>query len=109
MVLSVKKDTTREILGIYNNPTEGSGIWEDFFMDLQKRGIKSIQLVVTDGLIGIENTIAKYFPMADIQLCTVHLKRNMIHKVKPENKTKLAVDLKEIFDPFQKKLQNFFC
>lgn len=98
-ILAVKEDGTREVLSVVNFPTESSSNWEDIFNNLRDRGVNTINLVACDGLTGIENTISRCFPMADIQLCTVHLKRNIINKVKPIHKKEIGADLRQIFLP----------
>lgn len=101
-ILGVKQDATREVLSVVNHPKEGSSNWEDIFLSLKTRGVKSIQLVVSDGLAGIENVIQKVFPEATVQLCTVHLVRNIIAKVKPADKKGIAADMKEVLNPDNK-------
>jgi transposase-like protein len=98
-ILAVKQDRTREVLSIVNHPTEGATNWLDAFEDLKKRGVAQVQLVVCDGLTGIENAIAQAFPSATIQLCTVHLARNISAKVKPIHKAQIAAELKEVLNP----------
>ncbi|MBL7789314.1 MAG: IS256 family transposase [Chitinophagales bacterium] len=98
-ILAVKKDTTREVLSIVNHPTEGSSNWEEAFLALKKRGMKKVQLVVCDGLQGIENVIKSVFPQAIVQLYTVHLTRNILAKVKPKHKAEVAADLKVVLNP----------
>jgi transposase-like protein len=100
-VLGVREDRTREVLDIVNFPTESSTNWKDVFDNLKERGLSFVDLVVCDGLSGIENSITACFPMADIQLCTVHLKRNIVNKVKPRDKREVSDDLKKIFFPDQ--------
>ena len=62
---------------------------------------KSLDKVIAkcDGLTGIENAIAEVFPQAVIQLCTVHLSRNIQAKVKPSDKKMIALELKEVLSP----------
>lgn len=98
-ILGVKQDGTREVLSIFNHPTEGSTNWQDAFESLKKRGVQQIELVVCDGLTGIENAIAKEFPKAMVQLCTVHLTRGILNKVKPADKKEVAADLKQVLYP----------
>lgn len=98
-VLAVKKDTTREVLSIINHPTEGATNWQDAFADLKKRGLKNVQLAVCDGLAGIEDVIKAEFPKAVVQLCTVHLTRNILAKVKPKDKQNVADELKVVLHP----------
>ncbi len=98
-ILGVKKDTTREVLSIVNHPTEGASNWQDAFADLKRRGLKRAQLVVCDGLTGIEDVINAEFPSAVVQLCTVHLTRNIQAKVKPKDKEAVAAELKVVLCP----------
>ena len=100
-ILGVKQDTTREVLSIVNHPTEGSSNWEDALNQLKQRGVEKIELVVVDGLNGIEDVINRVYPEAKIQLCTVHLARNIVSKVKPVDKPQVVSDLKTILDPEQ--------
>lgn len=96
-VLGVNSDCTREVLGVYNNPTEGSHFWNDIFTDIKERGVEEIDLAVTDGLSGIENVIQNHFKMCEVQLCTVHLERECLKYAKPIHKPEMANDLKEVF------------
>jgi len=98
-ILGVKQDTSREVLAIVNHPTEGSGNWAEAFYQLKRRGVKNVQLVVADGLTGIENSIQKVFPEAVVQLCTVHLTRNILAKVKPKDKKEVASELQIVLNP----------
>lgn len=97
-VLGVREDRTREVLSIVNFPTESATGWHDIFDNLRDRGVLMIDLFVCDGLSGIENAITASLPKADIQLCTVHLKRNIVNKVKPRDKAEVAQELKEVFN-----------
>lgn len=98
-ILAVREDRTREVLSVINHPTEGSSNWREEFENLKARGLEEINLVVSDGLQGIENAVAEVFPKAIVQLCTVHLTRNILAKVKPSDKELVAKDLKEVLDP----------
>lgn len=98
-ILGVKNDYTREVLTIINHPTEGSTNWKEAFLDLKNRGVKQLQLIVCDGLTGIENAISEVFPQATVQLCTVHLQRNIQAKVKPIDKKIISEELKIILNP----------
>ncbi|TAE76478.1 MAG: IS256 family transposase [Bacteroidetes bacterium] len=98
-ILAVRNDKTREVLAVVNSPNESATIWEETFRELQNRGVQSVGLVVSDGLTGIENAVTKVFTTAAHQLCTVHLKRNVINTVNKKDKPKIISDLKAVFDP----------
>lgn len=100
-VLGVKEDRTREVLTVVNFPTESATNWKEVFEDLKERGVGTVDLLVCDGLRGIENTLADTFPEADLQQCTVHLKRNIAGKVKPRDKKQVMEELRQICSPDQ--------
>jgi len=97
VVMAVKEDKTREVLGIFNRPSESSTGWEDIFQALKERGVKGIGLTVADGLRYLEDALAEIFPGCDLQKCATHLKRNMFNRVRHGDKGELADDLRDIF------------
>lgn len=99
VLLGLKEDTTREVLGIYNYPTESSTNWVEIMQNIQERGVKSINLIVSDGLTGIEEAIKKVYPKTPLQTCIVHYQRNIMKNVRPSDKKEMGEDLREIFNP----------
>jgi putative transposase len=77
-ILDVKEDGPREVLSIVNHPTEGAILWRLELDSLQKRGVRSVGLIVSGWLASIENAIVKSFPNAQHQLCVVHIKRTIL-------------------------------
>lgn len=98
-ILAVKQDRTREVLAVINHPNEGATNWQEAFESLRSRGVNEVNLIVCDGLQGIEHVIAKVFPEATVQLCTVHLSRNILAKVKPIDKVQIAQELRDVLNP----------
>jgi transposase-like protein len=96
-VLGVKPDTTREILGIYNAPSESASVWEEIISDLKQRGLKQCQLVVSDDLRGLDSAIEQHLTVR-IQKCVLHLKRNLLKKVRKTHRAQMAADLAQLFD-----------
>lgn len=96
-ILGVRPDRTREVLAIVNFPTESSMGWKAIFEQIKSRGVERIDLFVSDGLNGVESAIAEYFSDAQVQLCSVHLQRNVLKHIKPKDKTEVIEDLKEVF------------
>lgn len=96
-ILGVRADRTREVLAVVNFPTESAKAWQEVFLQLKQRGVQQINLVVCDGLRGIENSIISQYSMAEIQLCAVHLQRNVQKYVRPKDKEQVASDFKEVF------------
>ncbi len=96
-ILGVRADRTRELLAIVNFPTESPSGWQQAILSIKERGFKNIDLVICDSLTEIESAIWQHFPQAEIQLCTVHLERNIQRYIKPKHKAEVASDLKQVF------------
>lgn len=102
VILGVKEDKTREVMGIYNNPTESATGWKEMFEKLRERGVESIGLLVADGLVGLPSALSLVFPTTRLQRCVTHLKRNLLNKVRHGDKKALSDDLRDVFRTGQK-------
>lgn len=102
VVLGVREDKTREVLAIFNRPTESATGWQEMFMELKGRGVEKIGLMVADGLAGLPTALSSVFPSTPLQKCVTHLKRNMLSKVRHGDKKELAEDLRDVFRTGQK-------
>lgn len=97
IVIGVRKDLKREVLGVYNNPVETADVWKENLLDLKRRGLEKVLLVVSDELSGIENVSKEVFKGVKHQLCITHKKRNILNVVRHSDKAEIAGDLKEVF------------
>lgn len=102
IALGVKADATREVIGLYNAPTESASLWHDIMEDLKARGVNNCNLFVIDNLTGFDEAIEKVFPHARVQKCVLHLKRNVLKRVKVSHRAAVAEGLKEVFDMHRK-------
>ena len=50
--------------------------------ELQEQDVRKIGLVCADGLKGVEDVISTIFSGVLLQLCTTHLKRNLLSCVR---------------------------
>jgi putative transposase len=78
LALGVRRDGTREILGLWIETTEGAKFWMKVFNDLRSRGVLDILIAVTDGLTGMPQALEAVFPQTTLQTCIVHLIRNSL-------------------------------
>ncbi len=111
VLLGLKSNLTREVLGIYNYPTENASNWVDIAKDIQRRGVRRVNLFVSDGLKGIEESLKQVFPTTPLQSCIVHYQRNLMKHIRPRDKEAFGEDLRYIFAPnrsddTQKKAQS---
>ncbi len=97
LALGVRRDGTREILGIWIENTEGAKFWLKVFNELKNRGVADILIAVTDGLAGMEQALAAVFPKATLQTCIVHLIRNSLDHASWKDREPLAAALRPIY------------
>jgi putative transposase len=99
MVLGIKPDGRREILGFWLFGAEGesAGNWEEVLKDLKRRGVQRVRIFISDDLPGLEEAIKKIFPEADRQLCVLHAVRDALNKARKKDREALAEDLKKIY------------
>jgi len=98
IVLGIKTDLKREILGIYSIPNESAYGWKEVLLDLKQRGMQRTMLFISDNLKGIDNAINEIYPKSKLQKCIVHLKRNIWHKVRIKDRREIMDNLKIVFD-----------
>jgi len=61
--------------------------WKQVFVGLKNRGLTRFLLLVTDDFSGLKNLAQGFWPLADHQLCTVHLLRNAQRQLRPADYT----------------------
>ena len=97
LALGVRRDGTREILGLWIETTEGAKFWMKVFNDLKTRGVNDILIAVTDGLTGMPAALAAVFPWTTLQTCIVHLIRNSLDYASWKDRKPLAAALRPIY------------
>jgi putative transposase len=97
LALGVRRDGTREILGLWIETTEGAKFWMKVFNDLKTRGVNDILIAVTDGLTGMPAALAAVFPRTTLQTCIVHLIRNSLDYASWKDRKPLAAALRPIY------------
>jgi putative transposase len=74
--IGVNEDCFREILGVSEGAKEGRESWVDFLRCLKKRGLKKIDMIISDKSLGVVESISDFYPEAKWQHCVVHFYRN---------------------------------
>jgi len=97
VVMGLTEAMQREILAIESIPSESAGGWNELLESLKNRGLRQTDLVIADGLPGLDQVIHKAFPEARHQKCVTHLKRGILTKVKAADKDCVAEDLRDVF------------
>jgi transposase-like protein len=97
LALGVRRDGTREILGLWIETTEGAKFWMKVFNDLKTRGVTDILIAVTDGLTGMPAALTAVYPRTTLQTCIVHLIRNSLDYASWKDRKPLAAALRPIY------------
>ncbi|HCX02982.1 MAG: IS256 family transposase [Tissierellales bacterium] len=112
IALGITSSGEKEILDYLIAPQESDAAWSDLLGSLVSRGLTSVQLIVADGMIAIQNACEKNYPQAKFQRCLIHINRNIMGKVRVSDRKEVACDFKEIhhaisFKEGEEKIQNF--
>jgi putative transposase len=102
IVVGVRTDGYREILGARIADSEDQLFWEDFFHSLQDRGLEGVQFVVSDGHKGIQNAVQTCFRGASWQMCHVHLQRAVLRKLPIKHRKEVSQGLAEALEDPEK-------
>lgn len=98
VVTGIHEEGYREILGAKVAPGEDESFWESLFEELKVRGLKGVQLVVSDGHKGIQKAVEKAFIGASWQMCNVHFMRAVLKNIPKKDKAEVAYQLKEALE-----------
>ena len=92
VAIGVNADGFREILGVMEGAKEDGESWRAFLRHLKGRGLRGVQLVVSDKCLGLVEALGEALPEARWQRCVVHFYRNVM-RVVPTGKVREAVAL----------------
>ena len=96
VAIGVSQEGYREILGVAEGAREDKESWTSFLRYLKARGLKGVELFISDKCLGLVESLGEFYPDASWQRCIVHFYRN-IFTVVPRGKVKeVAVMLKAI-------------
>ena len=87
VAIGVAADGYRQVLGVAEGAKEDKAGWSGFLRHLKKRGLKGVQLIISDACLGLMESVGDFYPEAKWQRCTVHFYRN-VFTVVPRGKVK---------------------
>ncbi len=96
VAIGVAQSGYREILGVSEGAKEDGPSWTAFLRDLKQRGLKGVQLFVSDKCLGLVENLAEFYPEASWQRCVVHFYRNVWTAVPSGRVKEVAAMLKAI-------------
>jgi len=89
IIAGIREDGYREILGIRVADCEDEGFWFSLFEDLKLRGLRGVQLVISDGHKGIQQAVKTSFIGASWQMCQVHFLRAILRNIPNKRKSEV--------------------
>ena len=90
IAIGVRSTGEREIVGFDLGGSEETGFWQDFLRGLIQRGLKGVQLVISDAHVGLKTAIAQVLTGASWQRCRVHFMRNVLAHIPQADKSMVA-------------------
>jgi transposase-like protein len=97
IAIGVKETGEREILGFDIGASEEHAFWLAFLRSLVERGLRGVQLVISDAHTGLKAAIGAVFQGASWQRCRVHCLRNLLAHVPQGDKAMVAAAVRTLF------------
>src|SRR5579862_4120186 len=67
VAIGVGQSGYREILGVSEGAKEDKASWTNFLRELKQRGLKGVQLFVSDKCLGLVENFAEFYPEASVR------------------------------------------
>jgi transposase-like protein len=96
VAIGVAQSGYREILAVSEGAKEDTASWTAFLRGLKDRGLKGVELFVSDKCLGLVENLADFYPDALWQRCVVHFYRNVWTAVPTGKVKEVAAMLKAI-------------
>lgn len=87
----------REVLGFWIGDSETYASWSDFFSWLKRRGLRGVDVVVSDQHSGLVKAVETHFQGAMWQRCQTHFTRNILDACQKQLQEELLSQLRVIW------------
>jgi transposase-like protein len=98
IAIGVDEEGERHLLGFDLGGSEDEAFWLAFLRSLVERGIKRVQLVISDAHEGLKKALRQVFAGASWQRCRVHFMRNLLARIPHWDKKAVAAATRLIFE-----------
>jgi putative transposase len=96
-VVGITPTGERDVLGFRVGDRENQTAWEDMLQDLIDRGVKQVDLWVTDGGQAMLNAVEAKFARSQRQRCVAHKMENVQSYIPKSQREQVEPELKAIF------------
>lgn len=97
VAVAVTQEGERTVLGFDVGASEEEAFWLEFLRSLVKRGLKGVQLVISDAHEGLKTAVNTVFAGSSWQRCRVHFMRNVLAHIPKGDKAVVAAAVRTIF------------
>ncbi|RUV77959.1 IS256 family transposase [Mesorhizobium sp. M1A.F.Ca.IN.020.30.1.1] len=98
IAVGIDWDGRRQILAVEMANRESRSAWKDFLVALKARGLKGVELVVSDDHAGLVAAIGEVIPEAAWQRCYVHFLRNALDHLPRKHGDDCLQELRWLYD-----------
>lgn len=98
VAVGIDWDGRRQILAVEMASRESRSAWRDFLVGLKARGLKGVELVVSDDHAGLVAAIGEVIPEAAWQRCYVHFLRNALDHLPRKHGDDCLQELRWLYD-----------
>jgi putative transposase len=98
MAVGINWEGRRSILGVELANRETKTSWREFLLRLKDRGLRGVDLVITDDHEGLKQAVREILPQAVWQRCYVHFLRNALDHLPRKRDDDCLRELRWIYD-----------
>jgi putative transposase len=98
VAIGINWEGRREVLGVDLAGRESQSSWKDFLVGLRQRGLRGVELAITDDHSGLKKAVAEVFPEAVWQRCYVHFLRNALDYLPRKADDDCLMELRWLYD-----------
>jgi len=98
VAIGINWEGRREVLGVELANRESLNRWKEFLEGLRHRGLKGVELVITDDHSGLKKAVAQILPEAAWQRCYVHFLRNALDHLPRKADRDCLMELRWLYD-----------
>jgi len=97
VAIGIRETGDREVLGFDLGMSEDGSFWLEFLRKLVARGLRGVQLAISDAHEGLRRAIEQVLVGATWQRCRVHFMRNVLSQVPKSSQSMVSSIIRTIF------------
>ncbi len=98
VAIGVNNTGHKEVIGFDVYDSEKTSTWKSFFESLKSRGLRGVDIVISDAHSGLREAIKESFSGSSWQRCQAHFMRNILDRCPKKYSAGLASELKDMFN-----------